>query len=173
MSRRAPERARSAPERRGEAKAAAKRAIRDELHARGLFPADVAAGAGVSDQEMSRKLDLQSDAKHPTLADLVLLEDGVIEGVLTRLLAGRGMLVVRVPEHPGAGDDPAALVEHHAAAAKAVHEHLHARADGHISPEEGASLRDAALREASIAIKAARLGQLACDERGVSLKRSH
>lgn len=167
-----PDRPRTAPEKRADAKTRAKRALRDLMHERGLFPADVAAQLAISAREVERRLDLETDCKHPTLADLLLLDDETLVGLLARLLIGRQVTVVAAPSCTDVDDD---LLEHHEAASAAVTEHLRAAADRHLTPAEGAQLRAAALREAAIAIRVARVAQSACDTAGgVSLKgRSH
>ncbi len=144
-----PARTKPTPERRASVQTQVKRAIRAEMHQRDLFPADLGAAAGVSEREMQRRLEPADGGKHPSVADLVLLDDELLEGVLTRLLADRGFVVVQVPVDAGVTLD---LVEHHEAATQSVHSHLLAVADKKITRAEGAELEEKALREAQLAI---------------------
>lgn len=149
MAPRRPARTKTTPERRAETQVAVKRALREEMHGRDLFPADLAEAAGVSEREMQRRLEPNDGGKHISLADLELLDDDFIEGYLTRRLAARGFAVVQVPVDAGVSLD---LVEHHEAATQSVHSHLLAVADRKITRGEGAELEAKALREAQLAI---------------------
>jgi AraC-like DNA-binding protein len=172
VSRSRPERVKTAPEKRADAKTRAKQAIRAEMSERQLFPADLAAQLGIDPRQLERRLDVQTDARHPSIADLLLLDDETLIGVLARLLVDRPITIVAVPDSPDVDDE---LLEHHEAASAAMREHLQAAADRHLTPAEGAALRAAALREAAIAIRIARVAQSACDTAGgVALKgRAH
>lgn len=173
MTRRAPERPKATLVERAEAKAAVKAAVSDEMHARKLVPADLGAQVGVSEQEMTRKLSSKDGMKHVTLADLVLLDEDLISGVLTRLLADRGLGVVQIPPPVNMKAVSLDVVEHHEAATTAVHSHLLAVADRKITRIEGADLEEKVLHELRVcavvlgaARRAQRLGVLDVDVPG-------
>lgn len=157
MPRRTPERTKVSIVERAKAKLAVKAAIREEMHARGLFPADLAAQIGVSEQEMTRKLS-PTDDRHVTGADLTLMDPELVESVLLRLRPE--FVIVRVPPV----DHAPTVAEHHAASSGCVQALLDAVGDRRITRDEGVRLEAAALRAASAALAVVALAQRAKEE---------